>query len=195
VLGALLVLAGFLTFGAAGLLWFCVSIGVIWAYSAPPIRLKARPGLDLITHAVFVQTYTYLLFLILLNLETLALDYFILAICFLSSLSGQLAQQIRDYEVDLLTGNTFTTYFGLESARYLLSGTMVLLGAVTLAGFLLRLLPLALLPFMVLFAPTFLQRVKGIGDTSRRYAIWSVVAALCYIVFLTYRTIETGGLL
>jgi chlorophyll synthase len=194
VLGAGLILAGFLIFGWSGLLWCGLSIAVIWAYSAPPIRLKTRPGLDLITHALFVQTYTYLLFLILLELEVLALDYVILTICFFSSLSGQLAQQIRDYDVDLLTGTTFTTRFGLARARILLSATMLLLGAVTLAGFLLELIPLALLPFVVLFAPIFVQRLRGIGRTSRTYAVWSVVTALCYIAFLAYGRFEIGGI-
>lgn len=187
------VLAGFLSFGRPGLVWFGISIAVIWAYSAPPVRLKSRPGLDLVTHAVFVQTYPYLLFLVLLDLDIMALDYLILAICFLSSLSGQLAQQIRDYQVDLLTGATFTTRYGVRTARYLLSGVTLSLGVVVLAGLLLRLLPLTLLPFVALFAPVFLMRLRGVGRTPRPYAVWSVVTALGYVAWLAYASFETGG--
>lgn len=193
VLGAGVVLAGFLTFGWAGLAWFGMSIAVIWAYSAPPVRLKFRPGLDLVTHAVFVQTYPYLLFLVLLELDIMALDYFILAICFLSSLSGQLAQQIRDYHVDLLTGTTFTTRYGVRTARNVLAGVTLSLGAMVLAGFLPGLIPLALLPFAVLFAPVFLMRIRGVGRTSRAYAIWSVVTSLGYIAWLAFARFEAAG--
>ncbi|MEJ2087429.1 MAG: UbiA family prenyltransferase [Gammaproteobacteria bacterium] len=192
-LSAAVVLAGFLTFGRAGLMWFGMSIAVIWSYSAPPVRLKSRPGLDLVTHAVFVQTYPYLLFLVLLELDITALDYFILAVCFLSSLSGQLAQQIRDYQVDLLTGATFTTRWGLRPARYLLSAITLALGAVVLAGFLFGLMPLTLLPFVVLFVPVFLMRIRGVGRTSRAYAVWSVVTALGYIAWLAYARVDIGG--
>jgi 4-hydroxybenzoate polyprenyltransferase len=44
-------------FGWIGWLLWVVSCFIAWAYSAPPLRLKMRPGFDLLTHAMFVQTF------------------------------------------------------------------------------------------------------------------------------------------
>ena len=186
-IASLAILFGFGYFALPGLFWFLVSLAVIWTYSAPPVRLKSRPGFDLISHAIFVQTFPYLLFLALLDLDWLVIDYVVLAINFFASLTGQLAQQIRDYDVDLKTSRTFTTSFGLARARIVLSATTVILGLVTGAGFVFSVLPLYLLPVVILFAPTFYFCLKGIGRTPRSHAMASASLALLYFFFLAFQ--------
>jgi hypothetical protein len=91
-----LVLAGWLLWLVSGL--------VAWAYSAPPLRLKMRPGLDLLTHALFVQTFPYVVSLVLIRARWGLLDWVLLAILFLASLTAQLEQQARDFVVDVAGG-------------------------------------------------------------------------------------------
>ncbi len=96
-------------YGWVGALVAVVGVGVAWSYSAPPLRLKERPGLDVLTHAVFVESFPYAAILLLLGVAWTALDGFILGVLFLSSLSAQLEQQLRDFDLDLQTGRTFAT--------------------------------------------------------------------------------------
>src|SRR5688500_10379211 len=48
-------LAGFAQFGWQGVRLFAFSLLILWAYSAPPLRLKSRPIFDLVTHTLFVE--------------------------------------------------------------------------------------------------------------------------------------------
>ena len=107
----------FAQFGARGYLTLIVSLFIMWGYSAPPLRFKSRPGLDLLIHAVFVETFPYFICLFLIGAEWERLDYVMLLILFLSSLAAQLEQQIRDFDVDVRTGRTFATVVGLKRTR------------------------------------------------------------------------------
>ena len=49
----------FLSFGWRGMTVLLISYAIMWAYSAPPLRLKSRPGFDLLTHALFIQSWPY----------------------------------------------------------------------------------------------------------------------------------------
>lgn len=184
--GCCVILAGFALFGFAGLVAFSISLAVIWAYSAPPIRLKARPGLDLVAHGLFVQTFPYLLCMSLLSLTWTPLDAFVIVINLLASVSGQLAQQLRDYEVDLRTSPTFATRFGRSRARLWLSLTTAALGAVTLSGLWLEIIPYWLIPLALLFAPIFAYRVMGVGKTPRPLSLAATVLAIIYVAVVTY---------
>lgn len=110
----------FAQFGGRGLLLIGVALVALWAYSAPPLRLKRRPVFDLLTHALFVQTFPYLTCLLVIGAAWQAIDYLLLALFFLSSLSAQLEQQARDYKVDRRTERNFTTQIGLRASLRLL---------------------------------------------------------------------------
>ena len=55
------------------------------------MRLKSRPGLDLVTHGFFVLTFPYLMALLLVELSWTRLDWLLLGLVFLASVSGQLS--------------------------------------------------------------------------------------------------------
>jgi 4-hydroxybenzoate polyprenyltransferase len=110
----------FLSFGWRGLVILLMNFLVMWMYSAPPLRLKSRPGLDLLTHALFVQTWPYLICLWLIQSSWTQLDGILLGIFFLTSLNGQLNQQIRDFEVDTRTDTNFATRTGLGKTIFIL---------------------------------------------------------------------------
>lgn len=179
----LLLLLGFGTFGERGLLAFGVGIFVAWAYSSPPLRLKSRPGLDLLTHALFVQTFPYWLILFLLNLPLLPIDGVLLCALFFSSLSSQLEQQARDYAVDCQTDRNFTTWAGLSLNQSLMKGCSLMLIGVISFGLVAGIIPLIYLPFAFIMLPLLLHRfvrngrpraegwVKGLTAVSLLYAL------------------------
>ncbi len=176
-----LVTLGFAQFGVKGLLMLGVAIGAMWAYSAPPLRLKSRPGLDLLAHALFVQAFPYFVCLTLVGDPWEQVDYVMLLTNFLASLSGQIAQQVRDYAVDSKTDVTFATTVGLGPAKICLR--IVTAGLVLLVTFYLLqgTIPLVLAPLALLFAPVAISRLMGRqGPSSRRVVTLSSIAALVY---------------
>lgn len=110
----------FISFGWRGVVVLLMNFLIMWAYSAPPLRLKSRPGLDLLTHAIFVQSWPYIVCMWLTGAAWTQLDGTLLAICFLTSLGGQLNQQVRDFEVDTRTDTNFATWAGLANTVLIL---------------------------------------------------------------------------
>lgn len=110
----------FISFGWQGVIVLLLNFLVMWAYSAPPLRFKSRPGLDLLTHALFVQTWPYVICMWLTRSTWTQLDGILLGIFFLTSLNGQLNQQIRDFEVDTRTDTNFATRVGLAKTIFTL---------------------------------------------------------------------------
>lgn len=157
VLGFLV--AVFAAFGIAGLASLALFLAVAWGYSSPPLRLKSRPGIDLLTHAVFVQSYPYALMVLLMGHGWLRADFALVAINFLGSLTGQLAQQVRDFEVDSKTDSNLATAIGLGPTRVLLraatAATMLTVGLSLYFG----IVPLALLPLAIVAFPRFALRL------------------------------------
>lgn len=171
----------FLQYGGRGLLVLAMSMFIVWGYSAHPLRLKSRPGLDLLTHAIFVQTYPYFITTLLIDRGWLPVDIIMLAMFFCASLAAQLEQQARDYEVDSLTDRNFTTSVGLRYSIPLLKVTTGLLIAIAVFGFVSRELPLILVPFGLITLPVLLHRfARRDRPRSERLVMVATVLALIY---------------
>ena len=179
-LGSLPFLA-FARFGLSGVVLFVAAVLMMWAYSAPPVRLKSRPGLDLLAHALFVQTFAYFMCLILIDAVWGTLDYLILAVNFLASLSGQLAQHVRDFDVDSRTDVSFATTFGRRTTAACLRAVTSLLVVTVVAGFASGVVPLYFAPIALTFAPATLDRLRGNPrGRSARLVTLTTTAALLY---------------
>jgi chlorophyll synthase len=180
---SLLLLLPFAQFGLRGLLVYAASLFIVWAYSAPPLRLKNRPGIDLLIHAIFVETYPYALCLFLLSVRWVGLDRFILSITFLSSLAAQLEQQVRDYDLDVRTGKTFATTVGRRPAYILLQLTTVITVLVALIHWLRGDVPGFLVPIGLIALPTLLHRLfRGPHVHRSQWVVYlSAVAGLIYV--------------
>lgn len=180
-LGSLLFVA-FARFGLSGVVLFAVSVLMMWSYSAPPVRLQSRPGLDLLAHALFIQTFAYFMCLTLIDAVWSPLDTLILVVNFLASLSGQLAQHVRDFDVDSRTDVTFATTFGLQTTVACLRAVTLLLAVVVVAGFATGVIPLPLAPIALTFAPATFDRLRG-NPTARsgRLVTLTTTAALLYV--------------
>lgn len=177
-----LVALAYVQFGWLGWLFWGLSCFIAWAYSAPPLRLKMRPGLDILTHALFVQTFPYLVCLVLIQAKWGALDWVLLAILFLASLTAQLEQQARDFAVDLQAGGTFTTKIGLERV---ITGLRAATAVCLLLAFVFVLngtIPWFLRPFGIISLPALLHRFWRSPETPRseRLVILSTTAGFLY---------------
>jgi chlorophyll synthase len=180
---SLLLLLPFAQFGLPGLLWYAASLFIVWAYSAPPLRLKNRPGIDLLIHALFVETYPYALCLFLLGVSWVGVDRFILSITFLGSLAAQLEQQVRDYDLDVRTGRTFATTIGRRPAYFLLQLTTVVTVVVAVVHWLRGDVPAFLLPIGLIALPLLVHRLlRGPHVHRLQWMVYlSAVAGLLYV--------------
>lgn len=177
----------FLQYGARGLLIALAGVLAFWAYSAPPARLKSRPGLDLLTHMLFVETYPIWGTLLLLGVPWTRLDATLLTIGLLASLTAQLEQQARDYEVDRQTDRNFTTTVGLRANLLLLrTGTALLIGF-TLWRVLDGTIPVAIGVLALIALPMLLYRFAGRTwrpQGQRLSYLLALLAAVYFVVLL-----------
>lgn len=173
----------FAPFGWKGALIVALALFIMWAYSAPPLRLKSRPLLDLLTHALFVQTFPYFACLVLIGATWQPVDFAILFILFLSSLAAQLEQQARDFEVDSKTDSNFTTRFGKPLTLRLLGIINAAFMATILLNAALGTFPAYLLPFGVVGLPVILHRfTRQFGaPRSEKLVFISVIIGMIYM--------------
>ncbi|MFQ3534691.1 MAG: UbiA family prenyltransferase [Aggregatilineales bacterium] len=176
-------LLSFLQFSERGLLLIGIALVALWAYSAPPLRLKSRPLFDLITHALFVQTFPYFICLFLIGTTWQPIDYLLLTLFFLSSLSAQLEQQARDYKVDRRTDRNFTTQTGLRTTVYLLRLSTALLVALSVCGALFGIIPPILYPLGLVAVPLIWHRFMRRGSQPRsERLVWTMgILAAVYV--------------
>lgn len=184
ILIALVTGVGLLRYGWTTLWIIIPSASVMFAYSAPPLRLKSRPGFDLLTHALFVQTYPYGVSLILSGLSAQPVDYAVLTILFCSSLTAQLEQQSRDYNVDLANDYNFTILVGKHAGLFALKLITVILISLTIFLVLIGLLPLFTLPLFLCSAPAILHRLYRPEHTPRSEWLIRRLMGLAFVYVL-----------
>jgi chlorophyll synthase len=181
-----LALPVFVSYGTRGIVVFMVALLIVWAYSAPPLRLKSVPGFDVLTHALFVQTFPYVLIMVLLDLPWTPLDIVMIAGFLLASTSAQLEQQVRDYDTDRLSERNFTIWIGRERSAFLMRLlTLVLLVVVSL-HVLNGVIPAYLAPFGLVCVPLLLHRFVRRPDQPRSEWLFraTVIVALSYAALL-----------
>lgn len=182
----------FAQFGPRGYLTLFASLFIMWGYSAPPLRFKSRPGVDLLIHAVFVETFPYFICLFLIGVAWERLDYVMLLILFLSSLAAQLEQQIRDFDVDARTGRTFATMAGRERTRLLLRVVTAALVLVALVNLLNGTIPLFIAAFGLITLPIILHRLlhpRSEAPRPEKLVYASAVMALFYTGLILLRAV------
>jgi len=170
----------FLFFGWPGAIVLTINFFIMWAYSAPPLRLKSRPGLDLLAHALFVQTWPYLVCIWLTMSPWTQLDGILLSIFFLTSLNGQLNQQIRDFEVDTRTDTNFATRVGLPGTMLTLKISILVMVMVFLFAIKAGSMPRLFVPLGLLALPRIVYQMLHRPDRSQR----SFPRSLVYVLML-----------
>ena len=149
---------GFLQYGWRGVVVMLLCLAIMWAYSAPPFRIKSRPGLDLLTHGCFVETFPYWTCLYLTRSSWRAFDFAAVILLFLASLTAQLEQQLRDYVIDRRFEQTFTTLIGPQRAYRLLQACTALLIVAGVVALVVGAIPYRFAPLGVITLPVLLHR-------------------------------------
>jgi lycopene elongase/hydratase (dihydrobisanhydrobacterioruberin-forming) len=152
------VAALFFSLGWRGFLAFGLGIVIMWGYSAPPLRLKNRAGLDLWAHMLFVQSFPYGLMLFVLQLPLTALDILLLLFFLLGSITAQLEQQIRDFPIDSQQETNFTVRFGLKTSVGLLRALTAAFILIVCGAVYWGIIPLWLIPYTLIGLPILLHR-------------------------------------
>jgi 4-hydroxybenzoate polyprenyltransferase len=178
----------FAQFGWRGIGLYALCLFIMWAYSAPPLRCKGRPLLDVLIHACFVETFPYLLMLLLIRADWSLLDAVILSQALLGSLTAQLGQQIRDYELDRQFERNFTVVVGVTWARRLQVGFTAVLILITFLGISANIFPLYLFPFGLILTPAILHRLRPFRKP-RRVVVISVATGLLYTGVMVLYTV------
>jgi chlorophyll synthase len=180
------VLVLFVSFGLAGLGLYVLGSVAMWAYSAPPLRIKNRPGSDLLFPAVFGVVFPYLVPLILIRAPFSAGDGYLLAIGVLAGIAGQLRQQLRDFEIDSLSQVTFTTTFGVATASRLLCVIVAAISLWLLAALWTRTLPMTFVPLAAISVPILVECVLAPTRREMPMGLYKASSgiALCYLLIL-----------
>jgi len=96
---AIISLVASLFFSFFAFLFTAFALFVFYFYTAEPLRLKNKVGVDVLSHGIFINTFPY--FFCLVALWDFSIGaVFLLAILMMRSAIAQLLQEIRDYEVD-----------------------------------------------------------------------------------------------
>lgn len=182
------------SFGADGVVLFAIANLAMWGYSARPVRLKSKPGLDLLTHGLFVLTFPYFVSLHLIDADWSRADWVSLGLAFFTSVAGQLRQQIRDFEVDSRTDVNFTTTVGLDAsilAVKVVTGVTTFIFVVSAAT---GVIPPVVVPLGMLCLPAALDRVtaRRAKRPPRDLYRMSSIAAVAYSAFLICASLFYG---
>jgi len=129
---ALLIVTGIIPFAVAiylGIMAFAfvaVSMFVFFFYTAPPLRLKNKPILDVMSHGIFVNTFPYFFCLVVLS-DFSDGSVFLLAALMMRSAMAQLLQEIRDYNIDRQVEKNTVVVLGQKKAIWLVFSIYIVL--------------------------------------------------------------------
>ena len=91
-------------FGMEVFLFYSALIFLSFIYSLPPLRLKSRFLLDILSHGLFFGSFLFFLPIIIFNMEPAIVHYLIAISIFWFSVIIELKNHLRDYESDKKAG-------------------------------------------------------------------------------------------
>lgn len=179
----------YLTYDKVTFLFYLTLIAISYAYSSPPLRLKSRPILDIVSHGFF---FGVLLFIYgaRTNGAPQSQGYLFLASLFTSSMILEMRNHVEDVGYDLDAGvNTTATWLGESQSRRLIQilvslnivGELVVLGAID------RTLPL----FLVIVSMVFYTVLRKL--TEREYLFFDTITVLYFLIFLVFLNYKNIG--
>jgi 4-hydroxybenzoate polyprenyltransferase len=167
---------------------FCILILFwMWSYSSPPLRLKGRPGLDIIWHFFAFVFFIFWGSSISGNIDTINI---LVAISFgVWSCIAQLLNHINDYTSDKESGTvTFAVWKGLYTAKITLKFFVILNIIFLLPLILLYLLNFVFTIILIIagFIISIFVRPKKDFPVSSRYFAPFVFSAFVYLSCVVY---------
>ena len=95
-------------------------------YSWKPVRLKARPVVDIVSHALMLSTLLYMA-AFYIYADDINRLWMVVIMTFTASANGQLYNQVRDFEVDSAAGlDNTASILGLQLTDYLSKASVAL---------------------------------------------------------------------
>lgn len=108
-------------FGLKIFLFCLISTLIVFFYSSPPLRMKSRPILDLISHGLFGGPIIFFFPLLVFEIKLASFHWFISFSLFYFSIILELRNFLEEYETDKKAGVKNTIYFlGYEKSEKLL---------------------------------------------------------------------------
>ena len=148
-------------FGLRIFLFCLVAFLLGFFYSAPPIRFKGRPFLDLISHGLFAGALIFFFPILVFNKNLEFLHYLIGFSFFYLSAMAELRNHLEDYEIDKKAGlKTVVAILRYETSK-------------------------GLLDFLVIFFPLVLFPV--FLSISLMYSIFFLIFTLIFFFFFLFR--------
>lgn len=183
IVAGLLIVAVFGVYGPRAWVVAAIALVAAWAYSAPPLRLKARPGWDLFAHTALVETLPYIAAIWLIEAPLTAFDALAWSALALASLSAQLEQQIRDAAFDARFERTFTTVYGVATSTRLLRVASVGLITIGVVSVVTGVTPPLLWPALLLALPMIAHRLtRPAGQPRSETLIRVLLVAIVFYV-------------
>lgn len=129
VLCAIIFITSAILFFMGGILSFLVGLGTLFLslfYSMPPLRLKARPIVDVLAHVLMLSAFLLLSSYVAYDTQLSAGFWVILAVTFASAY-GQFYNQIDDFETDQQAGlNNTAMVLGKQNTVRLMQVSAIL---------------------------------------------------------------------
>lgn len=158
--------------GLIGLILVLINIVLFTAYSAPPLRLKERPLLDVVTHGLMFGAVPVLAGAYMVSTEAGSAVQAMSVLAFLVGCEALVAHQVVDYDLDM--GSTRTTVLAIGKWRGII-----------------LLVVLALLSVIVLLAASSALQLPGWAAAA---IIWYLMAYPAYTCRGLYRDIRNSAI-
>jgi len=130
-----------------------LTVALCHLYSWRPVRLKAWPVTDIVSHSLMLSGLLFLSGYFTYDTNP-GLVWFVAAAATLISVYGQLYNQIRDYDMDRAAGlNNTVIMVGKNNARYLMYSSVAMAGLLMLYAFYVHVVPLWILAVPLVVAP------------------------------------------
>ncbi len=108
-------------FGIKVFLFCLITVLMIYFYSSPPLRMKSKPWIDLLSHGLFAGAFPFFIPVLIFSKEITQFYYLIAFSVFYFSVILELRNHIEDYETDKAAGlNTTVVLLGREKSEKLL---------------------------------------------------------------------------
>jgi 4-hydroxybenzoate polyprenyltransferase len=209
---ALLIVSGIIPlvaatyFGLWAFIFTAFAMFIFYFYTAPPLRLKNKVVLDVLSHGIFVNTFPYFFCLVALNDFSVGTMYLLSAIMMRSTMA-QMLQEIRDYEIDKQVEKNTVVVLGQRRAvwivvtiyLFLFISTALLLISYELWGWGIPLYYIIILILCFSYIPIFLRLIKakdygreieklwmGQGRTNRWQVAQYIVSFGIYVLIIAY---------
>jgi 4-hydroxybenzoate polyprenyltransferase len=168
-----------LIFNFLAFLFTAFALFVFYFYTAEPLRFKKRVGLDVISHAIFINTFPFLVAMLTLwdfHFEAI----FLLSVLIFRSATAQILQEIRDYDVDKKVERNTVIVLGRKNAAWLVfvffiivtASTLIFMITYQLYGFGLRPFFILIFSICILYSPTFYKLLITKNYSSFIDSLW-----------------------